>query len=516
MTTTGAVPDPVGATGAGAGAGAIDGTLSRRGALSVLGFALLTPVALNTDLRASDPTAAPGTRTRSATPVMVNAEHYDVRKSGAKCDGITDDTKAWKNAVSTVAKAGGGKIWWRGISIASQIRLDDKVGLLGLGPEVSTVKHKPGRAEGQHLVLLDQPDARGVTLQDLSIDGNRSKQEGLASAVYFDNSNGEGVLARHAIRNVHVRNVAGTGIFWGYRMRSSLIDGVVIYYCDEYGLRANVFSDNTMQNVDVGQSGSHGIYLTNCSNSKFSNLKSWYSGRVKPGGAGIYQRNGSTNVYSNILTQENSGSGMVMYGADSPIIGVVVRGLNSDSDNSEGSTSNYGLSMRNVRDSLFDLTITSQAPLKARPYAGVGISESKGNKITANIDSSAVVWKVTGTAIGDNVIDLGRGLDEVQGSDSEFSPMVYLHRAAEIKLVRDIAIKAPVTPKDQPPVGLRYGFALIQNGSGGHKVDFASAFKMPSSAKLDTSPNTRTNIQFECDSGGSWTMIEFTTGIPTR
>ncbi len=216
----------------------------------MLALGVLSPVVVDKlSVRANQPE-----HRSSPNVVRVNSEHYDLRRSGARCDGVTDDTEAWADAVAVVAGGGGGKIWWRGTSIASQVELTDQVGLLGLGPEASVLKQRAGRAEGQHLVLLNEPDARSVTLQDFSINGNASKQQSHASGIYFDNSDGRGVLARHLIRNLHIKDVAGTGLFWGHRMRSSLIDGVVVYKCD--GLRCTCQRVLRQHHAERGMSAS--------------------------------------------------------------------------------------------------------------------------------------------------------------------------------------------------------------------------------------------------------------------
>lgn len=442
-------------------------------------------------------------------------ESYDLRRSGAACDGQTDDTASWAHAVSTVAGRGGGLIRWTGTSVARQIKLDDKVGLIGAGPAISVIKHSAKRADGEHLLLLEVPDAKYVSLRNFGIDGNRKAQTGLAAAIHFDNTAGKvNGAARHLIRDVHIRNVAGTGIFWGYRMRSSVVDNVNIYYCDEYGFHGNVFSDNTIQNLDVGQSGLAGVYLVNCFNSKFSNIKSWYSGRLQAGSPGIYQRNGAINVYSNILAQENSGSGMMMYGADTAISGVIVRGFNSDSDNAQAAETNFGISLNNVANSMFDLTVSSKAPRQTKTFAGVALTNSSGNKLVANIDPLAVTWELAGQSIGENDIDLCRGTAASAPVDDNVAVNVYTDRENRVTLNGNKAIGDPSTPSDHPPIGLRYGFVFIQDSAGGHALSWPSAYKIPSSTVFNTDAGSRTFIEFECSGNKDWIMVSFATGIP--
>lgn len=488
--------------------------MSRRQVFAAAAFGIAAPWSW---ARISSETGVGAVESRKSSKknaTLVNSEHYDLRRSGAMCDGSTDDTAAWTHAVSTVAASGGGKIWWRGTSVANQVKLSSGVGILGLGPEHSILAHKSGRLPGQHLVLLEEPDARNVSLEDLTIAGNRSRQNGLACGVYFDNTSGEGVLARHRIKNVHIRDVAGTGLFWGYQMRSSTVDGMVIYYCDQHGVHANVFSDNTMQNIDVGQSGHHGIYLANCFNSRFSNLKSWYSGRIEAGGVGIFQQHGGINVYSNILTQENSGAGLLVKGGKKPVTGVVVRGFNSDSDNAAGESKNSALIIDHVQNSNFSITVTSKAPLQAKPYSGVRIDGSSGNKVTASVDPEAVDWELTGNSIADNDVDLSRGIVDTKPEIKEISPLVYRHRMNNVTLRDDVVVNNPQTPRGSPPIGLRYSFTLIQDKQGGHQTGWGSAYKLPARYEMNVEPKTRTVVEFECAGDNDWIVKEFTTGVP--
>lgn len=439
-------------------------------------------------------------------------EYYDVRRSGAVCNGVTDDTAAWADAVSVVSAAGGGKIWWRGVSVASQLELASKVGLLGLGTEVSALKQLAGRSAGQHFIMLDELNAYAVSLQDFRVNGNQAAQSGEAAGIYFDNAGGN-ILARHLIKNVYVYSVLGTGVRWGYGMRASIIDGLNIYSCDEYGFHGESLSDNMVQNMEVAQSGEHGIYLQGCYNNKFSNLKSWYSGRLVAGSNGVYQRNGNTNVYSNIGTQENSGSGMVLWGSDSPINGVIVKGFNSDSDNTAAG-SNHGLSLNNVHDSIFDVTVTSEAPAASTLNSGVTMSNSTGNKIIANIDPAVVTWVLNGAAIGDNDIDLCRGTSAVSPATTSWQPSVYAHRASRVTLTGNRTIVNPSTPSAGPPVGLTHRFVFIQDSTGGRVLTWGTSYKLPAGTSFDTTANTRTVVEFECVAYQNWVMTKFVTGIP--
>ena len=439
---------------------------------------------------------------------------YDVRRSGAVCDGLADDTAAWERAVSTVAAAGGGQIAWRGVTRVRQIKLASRVGLQGYGPEVSRIDQMPGRADGQHCVLLEENAADGVMLRDFSLNGRKEEQDlgTSASGIHFNAPNSQ--AAFHRIQNVRVRTVLGPGLYWGYGMRGSSIEGLSVYHCDGVGVYLRVFSDNTMHNVDVGQSGDHGFYIQNCFNSKFSNLKSWYSGRITGNGAGFYQRNGATNIFSNISSQENQGSGFFLNGADSAIANQVMHSLSSDSDNVQAGAS-PGMRLDNVRHCIIDLGVMSDAPLRAKPFSGLSVdSRCTGNMIRANVDPSAISDHiVTGKGIGSNNIDLYRGSNSITLTEM-YTPSIYRDRETRLTLTGDGGIGNPVTPEGGAPIGMSYKLILIQDEVGGRTLEWGSHYKIPASASIDTRANTRTVIEFECFGENDWVMTQFATGIP--
>jgi hypothetical protein len=181
--------------------------------------------------------------------VRVNETYYDAKRSGVVANGSTDDTAAWANAIATVSAAGGGKIWWEGSSVVSQITLASLVGLKGLGGR-SRIVHKIGRAPDQHCIVLEDNSAVQVSLEDFTLNGNRTAgQTGFACGIFMRRTTLNSQLARHLISNVRVESVKGTGIRLGYDLRSSVVDRVVVYGCDEYGIRLDTWSDNMMSNA---------------------------------------------------------------------------------------------------------------------------------------------------------------------------------------------------------------------------------------------------------------------------
>jgi len=445
----------------------------------------------------------------------------DVRDFGAVCDGVTDDTAAWAAAVAAVAATwegmAGGAITWRGISSVTQIELLSRVSIIGQGTEISRITQRAGRAAGQHCILLDAADAQDVKLMHFTVNGNAVNQVGDADGIYLDNTGGSnGNRARHLISDVCIRNVKGNGLYWGYAMRTSTIDGLSVYYCDGYGIVLSTFSDNTMQNVDVGQSGLDGILMSNgSSNSKFANIKSWYSGRLDGVGSGLRQTGGVTNMFTNISTQENMGHGFALQGSGDGIIGQTMHSLNSDSDNRGAVPSSAGMTLNNVQHSLIDISITSKAPAATKPSSGLNISANcVGNKLTIKADPDGIAsWPSNGSGWSTNDIDLGRSITTVSPTGN-FSPQVFRYREAHLTLTVNLTINNPNTPSGGAPVGMRYQFTFIQDGTGGRAVTWSSAYKLPASAVFSTTAGTYSMVEFQCAGEGNWKMIHFMTNIP--
>jgi hypothetical protein len=461
-------------------------------------------------------TAVDAPAARRATGTI---DFYDVRQFGAKCDGTTDDTAAWAAAVTAVSAAGGGLIWWRGDSVVTQIALKAKVGMCGLGTNVSRIVHKVGRAAGQHCITLTEADARHVVLRDFNLHGNRSSQTGLANGIHFNNSTSASSGHCHMIRNVRVESVAGTGIYMGYNMRGSLIDNVNAYFCDEYGMHLASFSDNSVQNVDIGQSGSHGLYIQDSWNVRFGNIKCWYSGRLTGTGAGMYQRGGGINIFSNIATQENKGHGFLMFGYDvnNPISGVVVRGFNSDSDNTANTTSYSALQLDGVKNSIFEVAVTSFAPAKTKPQHGAFMTATATNNRVVVYADPAVLKSDQPAAAANyarNSIDMCRVPTDVTPAGT-YTPTIFLNDEFRLTLNAALTVGNPAITTIQPPVGLRIRIITIQDATGGKAVTWGNHFRLPTVVPVTTG-DTRTIYDFECQGFGDWVLTGFTTGIPAR
>jgi polygalacturonase len=113
-------------------------TLSRRQALGVLAAAAVRPLAR----AAGDPWAAvPGILARIKAPSFPNRD-FDVARYGAKPDGTTDSTGAFRKAIEAAANAGGGRVVVpEGVWLTGAIHLKSNVNLHVV--KGATVKFNP-------------------------------------------------------------------------------------------------------------------------------------------------------------------------------------------------------------------------------------------------------------------------------------------------------------------------------------------------------------------------------------
>jgi hypothetical protein len=541
-------------------------------------------------------TAADDAAGRAAlSAVRATPRYYDVRLSGAKCDGVTDDTAAWADAVDKVSAAGGGLIWWEGDSVVTQIKLKSKVGMAGLGVESSRIVQKIGRAAGLAGILLDEANASRVVLRDFGFFGNRNGQVGpelgataaslsgktatvtfgaatglvagdiiyltgftpaefngkfrvisvsaaapftvtfrtilfksntaatatavgsvkktlLAPAIYMYRAATGPTLANHLIRNLRIEGVAGTGLYMGFDTRSSLVENVVTYFCDEYGMRMQVWSDNQMSNVDIGQSGLAGLYVQGGGGTRFSSVKVWLSGYVDQGNSatnscGVYFRDAESCMFSNLNTQENFGPGLVVFGATAPVKGTVCN-LLSDSDNI-GANSHPAAQLNNSVSGLFNVSV--QSNLSSRyvtagyptgtgvPFVGVTLvpETSVNNRVTLNAIDGAVTWPMGVLASPSNTIDLCR-VPTTSTPTGTLAPNVYRHHTNVVALSGPLTISNPVILPRAVPTGQTYRFVINQDATGGHAITWGSDWKLPASATMPVEPNARAVFDFTC------------------
>jgi hypothetical protein len=114
-----------------------------------------------------------GSAVLSAAPAPAGADLLDARKLGALGDGKTDDTAALQRAFDTAAQSSGGVFIPPGVYITKELHVPAGIAVLGVaawnysGPGGSVLR----LAGGDSACLLNLTDARGSSIEGLSLDG---------------------------------------------------------------------------------------------------------------------------------------------------------------------------------------------------------------------------------------------------------------------------------------------------------------------------------------------------------
>jgi len=120
--------------------------------------------------------------TGAQNPQTVPAWDFAVDAFGAKGNGTADDTAAVQAAVDEAAKAGGGKVEFRGgaIYLVTSVNLSSGITLEGNGATVRRPDKTPGRFTRmfttQNHPWLSDADSAPLVIRGLTLDGNRQNQ----------------------------------------------------------------------------------------------------------------------------------------------------------------------------------------------------------------------------------------------------------------------------------------------------------------------------------------------------
>jgi hypothetical protein len=202
---------------------------------------------------------------------------FDVRTFGAKGDGATDDTRAFKSALQAAHASGGGVVWVPpGVYPTSTLLLHGGIILQGAGWQ-SIIRLRP--SANAHLIQTPPNQANYyAVIRDLCLDGNR-QQNSAGDVLHLFSANSfrvEGVRivngARHGISlsgtpacptiapwilNSCIVKCAGNGIDVTGLTTDCKIHGVDIGWCNK-GLilpSSSFLSDVTIWQCDIGLMG---------------------------------------------------------------------------------------------------------------------------------------------------------------------------------------------------------------------------------------------------------------------
>jgi hypothetical protein len=262
----------------------------------------------------------------------------DVRTYGAVCDGVTDDTAAFRSALAAARNVLIPPL----TCVVSGVTVPSGGTLRGSGKSATTLLQK---AASTGPVISVNSSSQSVELSDFTINGNAAKQTainpGLASVSSGQPPNGTIYPGAHfTLRNIFVANTTGDCF--------NLNVGGVNEFHDLSGFRCGgrgaylQLADSIFSDLDFGSTGQEGIYCdAGCANNRFSNVKVWYtgsaSGMAATHGAGLYLQ-GVRNEFSAVETQNTGGDGVLIYlGADN-----IISALRSESAGSNASGANTG------------------------------------------------------------------------------------------------------------------------------------------------------------------------------
>ncbi|WP_160674416.1 hypothetical protein [Clostridium sp. C8-1-8] len=207
----------------------------------------------------------------------------DVKKFGAKCNGIDDDTQAYQDALNYCKGRGGGLVLIPvGTSIVSSLKLSSYCGLVGSGRR-SILKQKSNSVAP---VISLQNDSTNFTfIRDFSIQGNKANQTSQeAKGISYINSEqftssdpqfGEWD-SRHVALNIYIKDTKGVGLETSGRGESHFTN-IQVVGSDDYGMKLNAF-DNFYDGLSSGANAKTGLYIT--MGSRYVNCKSWNNGNT--------------------------------------------------------------------------------------------------------------------------------------------------------------------------------------------------------------------------------------------
>jgi hypothetical protein len=320
---------------------------------------------------------------------------YDVTGFGAVGNGVADDTIAIQAALDATEALGGGNVYFpEGTYLASVIKIPTKVTVRGDGIGATILKQKDNTSGD--FITLKSGSAVNVGLFDFSVDGNKANQSTANYGVKLDNSSGgSGLIPRHRAENLYITNCKGTGFSLYVYTKGSFVNNVDCYSNDVYGFELSG-ADSAVSNCVAGQSGSEGFRISG-SSAIYSNLRSWYSGRLVSGSPGFIFRNSQDIIATGLYSQENSGHGFSLYGQSGPLNGISISCI-SDSDNASGGTYS-GMALANVTGANIILKVVKFSGSIGTAYNGLSIlGDSFGSNITVSVNDGAI----TGQPVIDN------------------------------------------------------------------------------------------------------------------
>ena len=331
--------------------------------------------------------------------------------------GTTDMTAAIQAAIDSTADGNGTVSIPAGTYlISSSLLVRNRTWIIGEGMFNSIIKVADDTNDAALRFETTGLDYVGVRLAHFQVNGNKANQTDTTNSrgIYLSNAGGtSNTKAAHRIDNLYIRSCLGDGLYMGAYMRSSVVHDVKIYQAGGYGLRLATFSDSQVYNMDIGQSGLDGVYVTGTGAVHLAHIKSWFSEDRN-----YYFRN-SGIIGTGLESQEAGKQGFYLENTDDTVRCFELAACWSDADNrSDGGYSAValiGMDGGNIQMSVTNAAAETTYPLNAMSIDG----GTSGVNIDLRIDRAEVSNRaISGAGIGNNSIRLnGRDMEVTKHID---------------------------------------------------------------------------------------------------
>ena len=279
-------------------------------------------------------------------PTIAKPTSSDVRAYGATCDGVADDTQAFRLALAEARNVLVPPL----TCVVSGITVPSGKALRGSGKSVTVLLQKPGSSGA---VVTLKSASQNIELADFTIDGNAHNQSAANDGLAITPDGiapTRGIYAGNhfTVQHLFISNTTGDCFNLNSPNGVDYFHDVSGFRCGRRGAYIQL-ADSTFSDLDFGSTGQEGIYCdAGCANNRFSAVKVWFTGsttRLAKQGAGVYLQ-GVRNEFAAVETQNTAGDGILMYLA----VGNILDAVRSESagSNGEGTAGAVGIRFKNA------------------------------------------------------------------------------------------------------------------------------------------------------------------------
>lgn len=231
----------------------------------------------------------------------------NVKRYGAKGDGVTDDTAAINAAIQGTEA---GNVY---IPAAKYIISDPIVMKVGVNLVGDSHFANPSNGLGSELYLANgsncamisaPPDTPNIVVRGIYLEGNKANQTGGTSYGLYLDHNASGDSDRSLFEDLFINGIDGVGIY--NTRKEASFHKCKVQSCTSHGYEATSnCSDTTLVDVLSGHNGGHGVFLNGCSG-HFCRYVASYNNDLN----GLYVLNSSNNDFVILETDTNGQAGV--------------------------------------------------------------------------------------------------------------------------------------------------------------------------------------------------------------